>query len=268
MPFVQNIVAGLGLGYLVACIALFLMQDSILFLPNEDKTPVEVSYQEYKLPLAKSGRIASRGYLVNAEAEGPVIVFFTGGFKEARNYIKLFNRLGYPAVIGNYRGFGKSDGHPSGRTLVRDAKLLIEWVRGEFPSRQVILMGYSMGSGVAILASDSDVDGLILVSPYRSLVHIGNQTPARFFPLRLIMRTKLDVRSQLDSLPERVLVLYSTSDTIIPPEETRHVLERIPHARVIEETRAHEQLLAYRETSEKISNWINSHFQVDVNDKN
>ena len=254
------LLSALGLGYIAACIVLFLMQDSILFYPEESTFSIDVPFEEYQLPVSKSGKIISRGYVVNRNADGPVVVFFTGNLGEARTYIERFSQFDVPVVISNYRGFGKSDGNPRERTMVNDAKLLIEWVRSEFPNRSLVLMGNSMGSAVAILAFDEHVDGLILAAPYRSLVHVGRKTPGRFFPLRLLMRTKLDVRSRLDSLPEKVLVLYSKDDTLIPTEETLKVLEHLPQAKVVVAQGHHNNLLWYEHTLSAIKTWLQTGF--------
>lgn len=238
------------------------MQDSILFYPEESTFPLHVDYEEYELPVARSGEIASRGYIVNAESDGPVVVFFTGNLGEARTYVERFASFGVPVVINNYRGFGKSDGIPRERTMVGDAKLLIKRVRSDFPDRPVVLMGNSMGSAVAILACDEDIEGLILAAPYRSLVHVGRKTPARFFPLRLLMRTKLDVRTKLSSLPEKILVLDSEDDTLIPTEETLRVLEKLPQAQVAVAQGHHNNLHWHQHILDAIRTWLETHFEV------
>lgn len=265
MPFLKHLLTGLGLGYLAACIALWLVQDSLLFQPNKRDTHVSVPYDEYVLPVARDGKISSRGYIVNEESDGPVIVFCTGAYLDARTYVKGLYSLGLPEVVSNYRGFGESDGSPSEKTMISDAKQLIGWVRSEYPDRRLLLMGYSIGSSVAILACDEDVDGLILVAPFRSLVHVGNRTPLRFFPLQLVLRTKLDVRSRLNSLPEKILVLYSSNDNVIPPEETKRLLMSLPQAQAVEELHPHEQLLSYKLTYDKVMEWINSQFETQTN---
>lgn len=240
------------------------MQDSILFYPEESTFPLHVEYEEYELPVAGSGEISSRGYIINAESDGPVVVFFTGNLGEARTYVERFSSFGVPVVINNYRGFGKSDGNPRERTMVGDAKRLIKQVRSSFPDRPLVLMGNSMGSAVAILACDDGIEGLILAAPYRSLVHVGRKTPGRFFPLRLLMRTKLDVRSKLSSLPEKILVLYSEDDTLIPTEETLRVLEKLPQAQVAVAQGHHNNLLWHQHILDATKTWLETHFAASM----
>ena len=264
MPILHRVITTLVLSYLATCVGLFLAQDKILFYPDEQTHKLYAEYEEFELPVNRSGKISVRGYVVNREAPGPVVVFFTGNLGEARTYVDRLEDFGVPAVINNYRGFGKSDGRPRERTMIRDAKLLIAWVRSEFPDRPLILMGNSMGTGVAILASDEDIDGLILAAPYRSLVHVGKKTPGRFFPLRVLMRTKLDVRSRLDSLPDKVLVVYSKDDTLIRAEETLHVLDQVPQADVVVARGHHNHLLWHSYTLASIEKWIKMNFSEAI----
>ena len=265
MPILHRILTTLALTYIGSCIALFLFQDSILFYPDEQTSSLGAEHEEFELPVSRSGKISVRGYVVNREAPGPVLVFFTGNLGEARTYVDRFEDFGVPVVLNNYRGFGKSDGRPREKTMISDAKLLVEWVRSEFPDRPLVLMGNSMGTGVAILATDENVDGLILAAPYRSLVHVGKKTPGRFFPLRLMMRTKLDVRSRLDSLPEKVLVLYSKDDTLIREEETLHVLDQFPQAHVVVARGHHNNLLWHSYTLAAIEKWLKTNFSETIN---
>ena len=265
MPILSRLLTVLVLSYVGACVALFLVQDFILFYPNEVTDSLYAEYEEFELQVSRSKKISVRGYVVNREESGPVVVFFTGNLGEARTYVERFAAFGVPVVLNNYRGFGKSDGRPREKAMINDAKLLIEWVRSEFPNRQLVLMGNSMGTGVAILAADENVDGLILAAPFRSLVHVGKKTPGRFFPLRLLMRTKLDVRSRLDSLPEKVFVVYSKDDTLIPAEESERVLDRLPQAHVVKARGGHGDLLRHSYTLASIEKWLKTNFAETVN---
>ena len=74
------------------------------------------------------------------------------------------------------------------------------------------------------------------------------------------MRTKLDVRSRLDSLPEKVLVLYSKDDTLIPTEETLHVLEHLPQAHIVTSQGHHNNVLWHDHILNAIGAWLNTQF--------
>jgi hypothetical protein len=72
----------------------------------------------------------------------------------------------------NYRGFGNSTGRPSEKSLLSDALALIDHCVEKFhasPSR-IVLIGRSLGSSVAsYVASQRQVGGLILITPFDRL---------------------------------------------------------------------------------------------------
>ena len=196
--------------YLVFCAVLWSIQGFIIFRPvtYDWELPSPSWSFEYEIVVDESKGIKSRGYIVNPEKPGPVILFFSGRAEDARGYTYMLKDLELPTVLPNYRGHGKSGGRPTEKNIIADAEITLEMVRTRFPNRSVVLMGDSVGSAVAIMAADSTVDGLVLVSPFRSLAHVANRSVLRIVPLRLLTRHKFDCRPNLDSLPDRVLVVY------------------------------------------------------------
>lgn len=171
----------------------------------------------------------------------------------------MLEELNVPVVLPNYRGHGKSDGRPSERTALADAKITLQMVRERFPNRPVILMGDSVGSAVAIRIVDSNIAGMVLVSPFRSLAHVANRSLLRIIPLRFVMRHKFDTRKKLDSLPDKVLVVYSKNDEIILAKETEYVLEQIPQADVVVDN-VHHAIIIGRNLP-NIHQWLVQHFE-------
>ena len=74
------------------------------------------------------------------------------------------------------------------------------------------------------------------------------------------MRTKFDVRSKLDSLPEKVFVVYSKDDALISEEESLRVLEHIPQAHVVKARGEHQNLLWHSYTLASIEKWLKTNF--------
>ncbi|MCY3885123.1 MAG: alpha/beta hydrolase [Gammaproteobacteria bacterium] len=249
------------IAYLAIGTLLFLFQDSLIYYADFHKyARLPENVERIEVEVKQNPSLVSRGYVMNRQAAGPVIVFFTGNAAESGRYIDDFQQFEATIVMTNYRGFGGSDGKPSESAILSDSQVLIHWVRKEFPERPIVLMGFSLGSGVAILSSDSATDGLILVSPYRSLVHVARRSMIGVFPLDLLMRTKFDSRTRLNSLPDRVIVLYSKTDKTIPAKETMNFLELVPHALVIEDSVQHNQLLGRKNNLNAIADWLQSGF--------
>lgn len=251
----------LVIAYLAIGTLLFLFQDSLIYYADSHKNlRIPNNVDRFEVEVSQDPNLVSRGYVINRQTAGPVIVFFTGNAAESGRYIEDFQQIKATIVMTNYRGSGGSDGKPSESAILSDSQVLIRWVRKEFPERPIVLMGFSLGSGVAILASDVTTDGLILVSPYRSLVHIARRSLMGLFPLDMLMRAKFDSRTRLNSLPHRVMVLYSKTDTTIPASETMKFLELVPHAFVIEDDVHHNLLLGRENNLNAISGWLQTGF--------
>jgi fermentation-respiration switch protein FrsA (DUF1100 family) len=91
--------------------------------------------------------------------------------------------------------------------------------------RPLVLFGRSLGTGLAALSSRVvAADAVILLSPYRSLTRLaGHFAPG--MPVDRLLRHRIDTTTALDSLPSRVLVLYSRNDAIVPTDESRALVE-------------------------------------------
>ncbi len=245
--------------YLVICTVLWGIQGHFIFHPVTVDWKPHHTIEEYEIVVDESEGIKSRGYVLNPKFPGPVILFFTGNAGDALGYAYLFSELDVPSVLSNYRGYGKSDGKPSEKTLLADAKITLQMVRERFPDRSIILMGHSLGSAVAIRTSDSNIAGLILISPFRSLAHVANRSILRIVPVRVLMRHKFDTRANLVSVPKKVLVLYSTKDWAIPAKETKQVLKRIAHADIIVDQVSHNAILWNNLLS--VRQWLEQNFE-------
>lgn len=250
----------LGQIYVVVCAVLWSIQGLFIFRPDtfENLLPPP-STIEYEIVVDEAKGIKSRGYLVNPTLPGPVILFFGGRGDDALGYTYMMEDLNVPVVLPNYRGHGKSDGRPTERTTIADAMITLHMVREQFPNRPVVLMGDSVGSAVAIRIVDSNIAGMVLVSPFRSLAHVANRSLLRIVPLQLIMRHKFDTRSKLDSLPDKVLVVYSKNDEIILAKETERVLERMPQADLIIDNEEHAFIIG--DNLHRIRQWLSQNFE-------
>ena len=246
--------------YVLVCAILYVLQDHFVYFPTESSTKLTLPAEEYEISPSTDAKVVIHGYVVNRHANGPVVIFFTGNAGDARSYVNVLGKLNVPVTLTNYRGYGKGRGTPSETTILSDARHMLDRTKAEFPNRSIVLMGFSLGSGVAMLTADETVDGLILVSPYRSLVHIASRSVMRIFPLELLMRSKFDSRPNLDELPNKVLVLYSSIDRTIPTAETLSVLNYLPPADVVVDDVPHNLLLSRPENVQEIKKWLSEKF--------
>jgi fermentation-respiration switch protein FrsA (DUF1100 family) len=89
----------------------------------------------------------------------------------------LTERLHVTVLAFDYRGYGRSDGNPSERGLLADARSARRYLaqRAEVNERDIVLLGRSLGGGVAVdLAASDGARGVILESTFTSLPAVAN----------------------------------------------------------------------------------------------
>ncbi|MFU8815876.1 MAG: alpha/beta hydrolase [Pseudomonadales bacterium] len=230
----MKLLAILVVGYALLVGAMYLLQNRLIFFPQ----PLWQAPQGPHVQPAAVERPGAtlRGWIVNPESSGPLVIYFGGNAEELSTAVPTFARLNATTALINYRGFGASDGSPSLGQLTKDANAVVTTMHARWGAdRPVILFGRSIGSGLAAQATRAaPVDGIILMSPFRTLGRVG-QRHMPFLPVRWLLRDNIDITATIDALPDRILVLYGARDSIIPPEETLALTERLPpSARVVE----------------------------------
>ena len=243
------------------CVLLYLLQERMIFFPR----PLEGSPRGPQVEAAsvQRGAVTLRGWIVNGGSNGPLLIYFGGNAEEVSGLVATFAKLDAVTVLMNYRGYGASDGKPAAAELIDDAAAVVkamvakfgqvgsagkkpsasgglapESVAGRPPAakaRPVVLFGRSLGSGIAALAARApQVDGLILLSPYRSIADIAAH---RFpiMPVRWLLRHDIDATLALGALPQRVLGLYARRDRVVPTAESQALLGLLsPPPQVVE----------------------------------
>jgi len=134
-------------------------------------------------------------------------------------------------MIFDYRGYGRSEGVPNEVGILQDARaaraLLAQ--REGIASEEIVLMGRSLGGGVAVdLAAEDGARGLILVSTFTSLPDVG----ARSFPVlpvQSLMRNRLDSRSKIANYEGPLLQCHGDADRVVPYEIGCNLFEAANH---------------------------------------
>lgn len=216
-------------GYAAMVGALYLLQGSLIFHP-QPPGPAPARDDVEPFTLTRDG-VTLRGWAVNPRHAGPLIVYYGGNAEELSRLVDSVARLPATTVLVNYRGYGESEGSPAAGALISDAAAVAESARARLGrDRPLVLFGRSLGSGLAALtARRVPADGVILLSPYRSLTHLARRF-APIAPVDALLRHRIDTTRALAALPDRVLVLYAPDDMIIPAAESRALAARIEPA--------------------------------------
>ena len=171
-----------------------------------------------------------RGWLVrNSDAEKlPLLIYFGGSGSESSEMLPLVRKLdGWSVALVNYRGFGLSEGTPTQSNALADAVLIYDSLvaRADIASDQVVVMGYSLGTGVAVYLSEQrPILETILVSPYDRWSLIGLKQTPLFAPLSGIMKPYFDSLSRAPGIHAPLLCLIGSEDVFVPPERSLNLV--------------------------------------------
>jgi pimeloyl-ACP methyl ester carboxylesterase len=160
----------------------------------------------------------------------PAVLYF-GGNAEAVTYSLPELDAAFPThalYLMHYRGYGGSGGRPSEAALVADAHALLDRVRVAQRGGDIVVVGRSLGSGVAVqLAAGRprDIGRVVLVTPYDSLVALA----ARFypvFPVRWLLRDRYDSARHAPQIDAPTLLIAAEHDEVIPREHAEALAAR------------------------------------------
>lgn len=200
----------------------FLFQRSLIYpAPRGAPPPVGAfpGFEEVRLETADG--LDLRALYRPARAGQPTLIFFHGNGDSlggAELATSALSANGYGLLLPEYRGYGGNPGAPTEAGLYLDGRAALRWLddRG-VPPDQTVLIGNSIGSGVAIqLATEQPVAGLVIVSGFTSLADVAAQH-MWLFPVRLLLRDRYENRVKLARVRAPVLILHGTEDTLIPP---------------------------------------------------
>jgi len=229
--------------YLLVCVALFVMQNSLLFprwmtgavLSKEEAASKAAQLELVPWDHPSPGSSSPQGYVrpdfARTAPRGTIVVFHGNGncAFDREYYAEAFSPRGFRTFFYEYPGYGGRPGSPSATSIIGDAQALIRSLdqAGYGP---IYVWGESIGSGIAAaVCSDPSlpVHGLTLSSPWDSLTHVA-QVHYPVAPVSLLLRDKYDSIGNLQHFPFPVCVICGTKDTVIPLRLSVHLFEQLP----------------------------------------
>jgi pimeloyl-ACP methyl ester carboxylesterase len=154
------------------------------------------------------------------------LLYFGGRGEDVAWAPLMSSYLGSWAVVAfNYRGFGGSTGRATEPLVMRDARCLhARFIPAGMPR---VLMGRSLGTAVALrLAAEVAPQGLVLVSPFVSLVHLA-RSRLLTAPGAWLLRHRLDSRAHAPRVTCPSLVLLAEGDREVPNRHSQALAARL-----------------------------------------
>lgn len=151
----------------------------------------------------------------------PLVIVF-GGVRRETSWI--IERITKPANWGwlfvNYRGFGLSEGEPSGRVILEDTTLIYDYAAGrtDVDTANIVVLGRSLGTYFTVaLAQSRRLRGAILATPFDSLAAIGEERYP-WLPVGLILNGRYDAAALAPKITTPALFVFAENDDVTPVE--------------------------------------------------
>jgi fermentation-respiration switch protein FrsA (DUF1100 family) len=210
--------------YITLVVLLMFLEESMIFFPmpypQGNWKPEGLSFEDAQFQADDGTKL--HGWYVPHEKPKAVVLFCHGNAGNITHRVDTLERLhgvvGASVLIFDYRGYGRSDGKPSEKGILSDARAARAWLakRENISEKEIVLMGESLGGGVAVdLAAAEGARALALISTFNRLPDVAaHHYP--IFPVKLLMRTRLDSESKIINYQGPLLQFHGRTDTIIP----------------------------------------------------
>jgi fermentation-respiration switch protein FrsA (DUF1100 family) len=212
--------------YLLLLAIFFFTQRSLLYFPSHSYVPLSQAqanpaFQEFAV--RTSDGIDLRAWYAPATTKQQTIVFFHGNADSLFTAAQIANPYiadGYGFLVTEYRGYSGLPGRPTEAGLYNDGRAYMRELIGRgVASRNVILFGHSLGTGVAVqMAEEFQVGGLMLLAPYLSIPKLAS-IDFPFFPSSYLALDRFDNEKKILKIRLPLLIVNGDHDQVIPPSQ-------------------------------------------------
>jgi len=172
---IWHILGILAAAYGGLALVLYFFQARLVFYPETGReiiaTPDQTGLPYEDIRLFTSDGLSLHGWYVpvspiHAQPRGTVLFLHgnAGNISHRIDSLQMFHRLGYSALIFDYRGYGNSGGTPSEQGTYRDAEAAWRYLTEQrrIPSCRIVLFGESLGGAVGAWLAATSRDTLLV----------------------------------------------------------------------------------------------------------
>lgn len=202
----------------------------VVFHPRPEAGPPDAS-RDLAIPMPDGIALGARLHAA-ADPAAPLVLFFHGNGEIASDYDDIaptYNQLGLAFLVVDYRGYGRSGGTPTVRTLLSDARAVwaalpdLTAARGLAPARTYV-MGRSLGSASALeiaASAEAGVHGLIIESGFAFAQELITRLGGPAFRGADNGRVGLGHLDKIARITAPTLILHGEDDWIIPLRDAK-----------------------------------------------
>ena len=206
--------------YIGLCIAVFAVQRSLIYMPQPralatavDAEWIEVDDLRVQLSVRRPA----------GQDGAPALIYFGGNAEDVSLSLEPLARAfpEHALYLLHYRGYGGSEGTPSEAALFADALALHAHVAAAHS--RIRVLGRSLGSGVAVyLASQREVEQLVLITPYDSIAAVAAQQ-FPYLPVDWLLLDRFDSVARAAAVRTPTRILVAERDEVIHPQHSHRL---------------------------------------------
>lgn len=208
---------------IVIILTLLFKQRMIIYIPNYSEIKNNILLDNENLEQVTIDKYV--GWLKNDLDDSPIVIYYGGNgdssaavftnYEELNlSYFKEFN-----FIMIDYPEYGLSKGSLTETNILEMALLTYNYVNMDlgYDASEIIVMGYSLGSGVAsYVASKKAIKKLVLIAPYSSLVDVANTMfPIFYGPFKSLIVDQFNSYLYAKDVLAPTLIIASKKDEVI-----------------------------------------------------
>ena len=207
--------------YIAVCSYFYSIQNSILFNPTilemGHQFTYDFDFEERWFEIEHEAKI----HAIHAKADSSkgLVIFYHGNGGNAdtdAEKFTLFLENGYDVLYPDYRSYGLTKGKLWNEDdLVGDMKVVYKEMLEEYDEKDIIVLGYSLGSGVAAqVAAANDPKHVIIWTPYYSVLDMKDAE--YWFIPDFLVRYPLRTDLAIQEIEEPITIFYAGEDARLP----------------------------------------------------
>lgn len=222
------------LAYGVLLLYFYRRQETMIFFPSAIETSPDIlqRHQKDEVSFHHQG-VDLHGWFLQSvyhdPQKTPTLIYYGGNREEISHHLLNIDKMTeYSVLFMNYRGYGKSTGNPGQKQFCQDAVFIFDRLveQGLISPQQVILVGRSLGSGVATaVASQRAVAGVILVTPFDSLARLAKHRYP-FLPVTSILKHPFHSISVAPTISAPLLGILAGKDRVVPNQFSLNLFQQ------------------------------------------
>ena len=209
-----------------------ILEESFIFFPSRypvgEWNPPNLDFED--AAFVSSDGTSLHGWYIRCEKPRAVILFShgnAGNLSDRADTARVLNELaGVSVMLYDYRGYGQSEGRPSEKGVLDDARAARAWLarREGIDRRDVVLMGRSLGGAVSVDLARDGARALVLESTFTSIPDMA-AIHYPWLPFRRFIRNRFDSASKIGDYHGPLLQSHGDADQIVPFEVGRRLYE-------------------------------------------